>query len=285
MLSCWLSAVFWSDNIKFQRLDGILCSENMDKSRCWGFDTWVTQGITKECSCFLTILFGSLDCVMSCYTCLQGKGSKRRVWCARTPLFGEAGYVGRTFHFCILEPWLTSEIGPNYLFYTYLHPPRDVQILGPSSKKGLGTLGSTFMSQGLNLIFLMETDFGICKPRFHRESFLLVESSMLLTGFFYIYIYVRSIGAVGPWLSLPTSHSYSDQWLRQHGLPSVSKTKPYMVFLKSIISKAEHASNHTLLIFGNIYRIMRHRRYEGLIHYWGWISKSYMTQVFSGNKE
>lgn len=67
------SAVFWSDNIKFQRLDGILCSENMDKSRCWGFDTWVTQGITKECSCFLTILFGSLDCVMSCYTCLQGK--------------------------------------------------------------------------------------------------------------------------------------------------------------------------------------------------------------------
>ena len=74
--------------------------------------------------------------------------------------------------------------------------------------------------------------------------------------------------------SLPISGSYSDQWLRQHGWPSVSKTKPYMIFSEIKISKAEQASNHTLLIFGNIYRIMRHRRYEGLIHYCGGIWKS-----------
>ena len=108
---------------------------------------------------------------------------------------------------------------------------------GPQLKKRTWNIRVHFHVSGSEFDFLMETDFGICKPRFHRESFLLVESSMLLTGFFYKYIYVRSIGAVGPWLSLPTSYSYSDPWLRQHGLPSVSKTKPYMVFLKSRFQK------------------------------------------------
>ena len=69
---------------------------------------------------------------------------------------------------------------------------------GPQLKKRTWNIRVHFHVSGSELDLLMENYFGICKPRFHRESFLLVESSMLLTGFFYKYIYVRSIGAVGP---------------------------------------------------------------------------------------
>ena len=68
---------------------------------------------------------------------------------------------------------------------------------GPQLKKGTWNIRVHFHVSGSELDLLMENYFGICKPRFHRESFFSVEPSMLLTGSLNVR-YVRGIGTVGP---------------------------------------------------------------------------------------